>query len=489
MSPSQSVAASLPPEARQKLGIEMLVRTKPVNQLAEEHQVSRKFLYQQGEKAQTALDEIFASQAPENEVLFNLPVTKTWLTQLILGLVLICHSSYRGVIELFRDLFDTPISIGTIHNRLQSAAGIGLGISQTQNLSAIRVGLHDEIFQGSQPVLAGVDAASTYCYLLQGVEHRDEDTWAWYLLDAMKQGFQPDFTIADAGTGLRAGQKEALPEVPCHGDIFHIQQQFETVANILKRQAMGASSQCLKLEQKLVLAKSKGQNTQQLSRKLTIAKKKEQELVILAADIKTMLGWMSHDILRLAGSVLAIRQELYDFIVTQLRQREKHPQILKIRKSLQNQRNQLLAFAGVLDQKLEEIAMRFDVPLQKVRDICLLNRKQPTSNAYWEYWHQLHSQLSGKFHLLMEAVTTALKTTPRTSSLVENLNSRLRNYFFLRKALGKPYLNLLQFFLNHRCFIRSEIPERVGKSPNQLMTGKAHPHWLELLGFQRFQRA
>jgi hypothetical protein len=160
-----------------------------------------------------------------------------------------------------------------------------------------------------------------------------------------------------------------------------------------------------------------------------------------------------------------------------------------LRKSLQNQRKELLAFAGVLDQKLEEIAMRFDVPLQKVRDVCLLNRKQPTSNAYWECWNQLHSQMFGKFHLVMEAVTMALRETPRASSLVENLNSRLRNYFFLRKALGESYLNLLQFFLSHRCFMRSEIPERVGKIPKQLMMGEVHPHWLELLGFQRFQRA
>jgi hypothetical protein len=111
--------------------------------------------------------------------------------------------------------------------------------------------------------------------------------------------------------------------------------------------------------------------------------------------------------------------------------------------------------------------MRFDVPLQKVCDVCLLNRKQSTSNAYWECCNQLHSQMSGKFHLVMEAVTTALKQTPRASSLVENLNSRLRNYFFLRKTLGKPYLSLLQFFLNHRCFMRSELPERVGNSPNE----------------------
>jgi hypothetical protein len=46
------------------------------------------------------------------------------------------------------------------------------------------------------------------------------------------------------------------------------------------------------------------------------------------------------------------------------------------------------------------------------------------------------------------AVSEAMKTTPRTSSLVENLNSRLRNYFFLRKQLGSGYLDLLRFFLN-----------------------------------------
>jgi len=50
-------------------------------------------------------------------------------------------------------------------------------------------------------------------------------------------------------------------------------------------------------------------------------------------------------------------------------------------------------------------------------------------------------------------------------------------------------LNLLQFFLNHRRFMRSESEERVGKSPRELMTGESHPHWLELLGFKRFQQA
>ena len=70
-----------------------------------------------------------------------------------------------------------------------------------------------------------------------------------------------------------------------------------------------------------------------------------------------------------------------------------------------------------------------------------------------------------KFQALFDAVGQALARTPRSSSLVENLNSRLRNYFTLRRHLGDSYLSLLQFFLNHRTLMRSRRAERNGKSP------------------------
>ena len=50
-------------------------------------------------------------------------------------------------------------------------------------------------------------------------------------------------------------------------------------------------------------------------------------------------------------------------------------------------------------------------------------------------------------------------------------------------------LTRLQFFLNHRAFMRSRRTERVGKTPKELLTGQAHAHWLELLGFQRLTPA
>ncbi|WP_205879135.1 hypothetical protein [Leptolyngbya sp. BC1307] len=172
MSPAVSVAANLSPAARQEIGIEAIARTLPITHLADRHQVSRKFVYQQGNKAQQALDESFAPSQGDDDILFYLPVTKNWLFQLILGLVLICHSSYRGVVELLRDLFDTPVSVGTVHNRLQESAEKAAEINQSQDLTDITVGLQDEIYQANKPVLVGVDAASTYCYLLKSVGYQ-----------------------------------------------------------------------------------------------------------------------------------------------------------------------------------------------------------------------------------------------------------------------------------------------------------------------------
>lgn len=146
------------------MAILALAGTATITDLAARHNVSRKYVYRQANKASVALDEVFASSAPDDRVLFELPVTKIWLRQLTLRLTLICHSSYLGVVELMRDLLGMPISEGTVHNVHQAAARQAGSINRSMDLSPIRVGLHDEIFQGSQPVLAGVDAKSTYCY-------------------------------------------------------------------------------------------------------------------------------------------------------------------------------------------------------------------------------------------------------------------------------------------------------------------------------------
>jgi len=124
MNSSPSIAANLTNDARKGLAILSLSKAEPIAHLADREGVSRQVLYRQKQEAAEALDEAFS--AKDDGVLFYLPVTEAWLSQLTLALILACRSSYRGVKELLRDLFNIPISVGTIHNRLQSAAGQAL---------------------------------------------------------------------------------------------------------------------------------------------------------------------------------------------------------------------------------------------------------------------------------------------------------------------------------------------------------------------------
>src|SRR4051812_36420884 len=232
----------LPESGRKVLAIQALAGSDTVSDLAARHGVSRKFVYQQTHRARAALDEAFSPVVRDGEVLFELAVTGAWLRQVIVGLTLICRSSYRGVVEFLRDLLGLPVSLGHVHDVLQAATRQASAVNDEPDLSGIRVGLHDEIFQGATPVLAGVDASSTYCYLLVAEQHRDADTWGVHLLDAAERGLRPDYTIADAGRGLRAGQQAAWGDTPCHGDVFHIQRRCEGLANTLSRLAAGAMS-------------------------------------------------------------------------------------------------------------------------------------------------------------------------------------------------------------------------------------------------------
>ena len=114
----------MPPAARQQLALEGLAG-QPITALAAQHQVSRKFVYQQLHQAHEALDRAFAPPPEQPQLLFWLPVTKPWLHQLVLGLTLVCHSSLRGVTELLADLFDYPVALGTVHNILDQVKVTG----------------------------------------------------------------------------------------------------------------------------------------------------------------------------------------------------------------------------------------------------------------------------------------------------------------------------------------------------------------------------
>ena len=180
-----SAAASMDPSQRLDLALQGLAGPETLSDLARSNSVSRKFIYVQMDKAQNALESTFTDSEndPQDAPLFSLAVTKSWIRSFVVSLALSAHAPFRGIAEVLGDLFGYNISIGSIHNIINHAVVAARAVNAGENLSGVKVGAHDEIFQGGKPVLTGVDVSSLYCYLLSLQKHRDAETWAILLLD------------------------------------------------------------------------------------------------------------------------------------------------------------------------------------------------------------------------------------------------------------------------------------------------------------------
>ena len=483
-------------ENKTRIALAVLGNESPTK-IAEDYGISRMSVYRAKEVAASAIAQAFAcsdeSSAIEHEqdrsseeVLVQIDITKEWIQSLVLSLILVCHSSYEGVVELIETFFQTTLSKGTIFNIIAAATKRAAQLNLQADLTAVKVGAHDEIFQCGEPVLVGCDVESTYCYLLKLEDSRDSTTWGVNLLDlSEKQGLYPQHTIGDGGSGLRKGQEEAWPTIPCYGDVFHAIKGVTDLCCYLEHRALGKISALYILERKMERAKGK-QRGNALSKPLANAREKSKQAIQLYDDINILLDWLKKDILAVVGPDFATRQELLAFVVKELELREElcTHRIKPVRTFLQNQGEDLLRFVKSIEQSLEKLADEQKISLRIVREMYEMIGLSENDPQRWTLEASLRKHLGQRFHTLQSAVQEMTKKVIRASSVVENINSRLRSYFFLRKQLGPKYLELLQFYLNHHLFRRSRREERVGKSPAELLTGDTHDHWLTLLGFR-----
>ena len=376
-------ANTLSATEKKSLGLQALQSQVTVSSLSKQNNVSRKFINAQKNKIVSAVDNAFDTPINNEPVLFNLPVTHSWLKQFVLSLVLDGKASFRGVQKAMHSLLDHHYSIGHIFNILHSLIPKATAITTGQNLSAVKLGANDELFQHNKPVLAGVDLKSLYCYLLAEEKQRDGETWAIHLLDLEKQHFNPERVIADLGQGLRAGLRTVYPHTPCDSDHFHILRDLFSLRRSFRNHLKSAISYHAALTKKI-------KKTQQLGRHhkktdtLEAVKTREDTMRYLSNAIDTLVSWIDHDILNKAGPPPAIRRELFNFVLTEFRKLEaQYPQqIGAICTTLDNQRERLLGFADALNDKFEIIARQFSLPLETVWQCCELQRCKHGGDRY-----------------------------------------------------------------------------------------------------------
>jgi hypothetical protein len=477
---------SIPAKTKLDIALQAIKRTQNVTEISKQYNCSRTTVYQQQERVIHAANNAFQKEA--DDALFHVPVTKAVIHKMVVALFLVCKSSYRDIMFFLETMFNYSLSIGNVFNIIDEVADNAALINESYDLSKINISAADELFHWNKPLLAAVDIDSRFCALLAKAEHRDYETWAIYLFGMQDQGYAPDTTILDAAKGLTKGHQEALPDTQLQYDHFHIIKDLKDCGRFLKNQVASAVTEALKLLKRADNARNETQkiaNTEVFSRALTAVNSLEET----HNTFRTLSQWLQHDVLQLAGHQPEDRAVLYDFIVEEMtRLLSKHPhRINEILTSLKNQRNALLDVANTLNERFAQLALKYEQPIETIWAICYVARYDFDSRKYNDKSSALESLVGDQYDAIEDNVLSILDSTHRCSSMIENFNSRLRPYLDERKMMTQKILSLIQFYLNHKPFMRSMHERLENKSPAEAMTGKPHRPWLEMLGFPSFK--
>ena len=160
-----------------------------------------------------------------------------------------------------------------------------------------------------------------------------------------------------------------------------------------------------------------------------------------------------------------------------------HPKLLKECGKVRKNIPLLLSFLNRLDRRMEDYAVDLDIPSDAFRIMYRQRSCGLESQQYQDLEYQLVLMLMQKYDPARGAFQKLLKETHKASSLVENLNGRIRVYIEMKRVIPTHFFILMKVYFNTRKYRRSRCPERVGKSPLELLMGRPQPDFLEALGF------
>jgi hypothetical protein len=467
------LAVDINAEERNLIGCKALAGAS-VTVISQEHKINREFIYNQKKRISKVLE-----AEKHNVEASSVVLDKHMIEKIIVGCMLICKASTEDTQRFLNWIFMVWVSIGKISNTINKAALKANEYNNTIDLSKIKIGANDEIFQGHLPVLVGVDPQTTFTYLLEAADNRDSTTWGYNLLEKEKhQGLHLENTVNDGGTGLRKGIKDAYPDVETQLDTFHTEYDFSKAVLAAERYAYKK----IKEEEKLRKKCLKGKKPENIEKYQT-ATIQTIESIAVYDNLSILHVWIM-ELLQIGGYFYNERIELFKFIIEQIESlQKKNAYLEKAMKFIKENTSEILQFVKKAETLMKRLSDEENIDETILKKMWEQLRYSPESAEYNYFEAQISESLGTRYEEIHQKWDKIMVNVVRASSIVECINSLIRPYLFLKKAVPSKFLALLQFYFNTRKYRRSRKPERVGKSPIELLTGEIYGNPLEILGY------
>ena len=436
--------------------------------------ISRSYYTELGQWAEKILNIMFFSDRRVRGIIL---VTDGFIQRCVLALSYYCRSPIERIVMFFDLVVGIHVSKGKIDTIRKEARQKALEYEQTIPLDHIEYVSIDEIFQGNQPILTGIDLQSGYAFELEPAKDRSGNSWAKSLAEKQLRGLEPKMIVSDGGSGLRSGAESVFPGHTRQLDVFHSLREMGQIVKKQERFVMKQLKRTCDLEKKVKDWNYTGKEFLEFSaRRDSIDKdlKNYDSFEILYSWLKEYLGFtgygytMSENICSwILDEMAALYPEQHKFQSFLNHFRKRLPELLQHLRKLQKEM-ELAAAAYHVESHAFQLMYRQQAYPANSKEYALVEKRLR---------HLFRNQLS-KARATLDDIQ---KNCFRASSMVENLNSRIRPFIDEKRRVFHKDFSMIRFFLNTMKPFRSRKCERKGRSALDRLTGKECPEFLDIV--------
>ena len=292
-------------------------------------------------------------------------------------------------------------------------------------------------------------------------------------------------SISDAGSGLLKGIKAAFPKADIQIDVFHVFRDFGRAVSHFKKHVLKKVMDCYDLEKAVSKGKSWHAGYKEKKKQL---KESQAKIPALVDDYDTLTirySW-THELLSFSGYNPDEVKELMRWLLEEMNAlASRNSWAFELRRELSRFEERLPATMRFLDRlfaAFDRAARDVGLPEEAFRLLYRRSAVPKDSETYLELTRQALAVTGPeRFGAVEKTHDRILGSIKRASSMVENVNNRLRPYMDIKKHVSSQFYSLIQLYLNTKKYRRSRIESRVGRSPVEILTSKQWPELIELL--------
>ena len=460
-----------------------------VTDLSRRYGVSRWFLYFSCRNLYLSLISDFLSQ--QHTRMLGLCEN---LEEVVLCLYLEGESSLEGIQQILSTVLKQPLSMGAISTIINEYGSLLPTSSRIEERFGFPILFNvDEIFQNGSPILEGVDPLSLWIYSLELSDCRDQSQWESHFSLILPENPEGEVRItSDRAIAIVNTIEQSESNLKYQSDHWHSLIKFDRYLQTLEERAYFFIDKEFKNFRKLQRSQNPT-DRQYFLEQIEIHAPSLQKSIEDYETFSLLLKWLRESlwwIVPTSGNIRSAKQAqvecemIVQWMIEEIQTLDSPKPAVQLTDSLQDH---LQYYQGVqeVEEKLDELFeesihrpafwLSYDAYCRSFSTKGLLKKKW--TQEYLD-WKQIVEEELG-VPIYQQALQIA-QTLIRSSSWVENVNSRLRRFIdSSRGQLNQNRLKLIRFYLNHQIFRRGK---RQDCSPAQLVAEEEQPiHWLEVL--------